>query len=127
MLYVGLKFRIYSFTNLAWWGSQGAVALFLISLPYIALCSWFSGLLDGAFSSLAICLLVTGFPVLFLSVASSTAGGDADWLMRVLPFGWKYDLLSGHLVTRVTGYLAMLGFTALFLTLGMRSFQKRDL
>ena len=50
-----------------------------------------------------------------------------NWLFKTVPWGWKYDLLHGDLMVRMTAMLAMLGFTAVFLWLGLRHFQKRDL
>jgi hypothetical protein len=90
--------------------------------------------LDSAFASLAICLLVMGFTVLLLSLFQSMGTitmhmkpGDLNWLQRLTPWGWKYELLSGKVATRSLAYLAMAGFTGLFLWLGLRTFEKRDL
>ena len=125
--YVGFKFNIYPFLELTTWTLQGFVAILLICLPYAALCAWMSGLIDSPFGSLSICLLLTGFPILFFKMANAATHSKAGWLERLLPWGWKYDLLSGDLGTRLLAYAAMLGFTALFLGLGLRAFRKRDL
>lgn len=71
-------------------------------------------------------LLIT----LFQSVGTLSLNmqpGDLSWLQRLTPWGWKYELLSGKLQIRSMAYLAMAGFTGLFLWLGLRSFEKRDL
>ena len=98
-----------------------------VSLPYVAMCAWLSGLIDSPFGALTICLLLTGFPVLFLSLLSTALRVEVADLHRILPWGWKYDLLSADVGTRFAAYGVMLAFTSLFLWLGLRSFQKRDL
>ncbi len=132
--YIHFKFGIYSFGSLLGWGMQGLSAIFLLSLPYLALCAWISGTLDTPFGSLALSLLAAGFSVVFLLLAkaalvsnTSLVAGDLDWLMRLVPWGWKYDLLDHSFATRAVGILAQLGFTTLFLVLGVRSFNRRDL
>lgn len=126
-VYVGAKFNIYPALDLATWSVQGFVAILMLCLPYVAMCAWMSGLLDSAFGSLAICLLLTGFPILFLKLANFSTGGGNGWLERLVPWGWKYDLLSGSVGTRLLAYAVMLGFTAFFLAVGLRAFRKRDL
>lgn len=126
-LYLGVKFNIYPLFDLTSWSVQGFLALMMLCLPYVALCAWMSCVIDSAFGSLAICLLVTGFPIAFLKIANWATQSKADWLERLLPWGWKYDLLSGDVATRLLAYAVMLGFTAMFVSLGARSFRKRDL
>ena len=134
ILYVQLKVGAYPGMALWVWGLQGLAAVFFLSLPYIALCAWISCLLDTPFGSLAICLLISGFSVVLLYVLKlaliSSINVDPEslgWLFKTVPWGWKYDLLHGDPMVRLTAILAMLGFTALFLWLGLRHFQKRDL
>ena len=126
-VYIGVRFNVYGFGELALWSVQGYFAILLISLPYVALCAWMSGVLDSAFGSLAICLLLTGFPIIFLKLLNSASQGSVPWIEKLLPWGWKYDLLASDPLTRGTAYLVLLGFTALFLGLGLRSFGRRDL
>ncbi len=127
-LYIGLKLQVYAAGDILIWTIQGGAALIFISLPYIALCAWFSCLIDAPFGALAICLLMVLFPVGLLKAANNIAlKGKEDWLELLTPWGWKYDLLSGDVGTRLIAIAVMLGFTALFLALGMRSFAKRDL
>ena len=127
LLYVGLKLNIYSLGALAGSGLQGFLALLFLSLPYIAMCGWISSLFDSAFASLAICLLLVGGPIVAFKLVDAASRTDLAWLERLLPWGWKYELLSGDLGTRVLAYAVMLGFTAFFLLLGLRHFQRRDL
>lgn len=127
LLYITLKFSIYDAGSLLAWGGQGFLAALFICLPHIALCAWISGLMDSPFGALAICQLLVGFPILFLNLIDWTAGGDQSWLLRLLPWGWKYDLISGDLGTRLLAYGVMTLFALGFLALGVRAFQKRDL
>ena len=127
LLYVGLKFRIYGGTALVTWGAQGFLAIWLLILPYVALCTWISASTDSAFGALALCLVLAGGPILFLKILDATLTWDLAWMDRLIPWGWKYELLSGDVGTRATAYLVMLGFTLLFLFLAFRSFHKRDL
>ena len=128
LVYVGVKFNIYPLGDLLGWGLQGYVALVLISVPYIALCAWISSMLDSAFGALALTLTLTGGSMLALKIANGlTPSMDFAWFDRLLPWGWKYELLSGDVGTRLLAYLVMIGFTGAFLLLGLRSFTKRDL
>lgn len=128
LMYVGLKLRLYEFSALLGSGSTAFFALLFLCLPYIALCGWLSSLFESAFGSLAVCLVAVGGPILLFKLLDTLAVAfDLGWLLRLLPWGWKYDLLSGEIGTRLLAYGVMLGFTALFFFLGMRHFRRRDL
>jgi len=126
-LYIGVKFNIYPLGELLAWTAQGYLAVILLCLPYVAMCAWMSGLLDSAFGSYAICTLLIGFPIVFFKFANFASHGKIPWLERLVPWGWKYDLLAGDLGTRLLAVLVMAGFTVGFLALGLRGFRKRDL
>ena len=127
VLYIGLKFNIYPAADLLLWSLHGYVAFLVLALPYVAMCAWISGGIDSPFGSLVLCMLAVGFPVMFLKLANMTMHGDVPWLERLIPWGWKYDLLAGDVGTRLVAYAVMLGFTAMFLAIGLRSFRRRDL
>jgi hypothetical protein len=127
LLYVGLKLRIYAAGPLIGWGLQGYVALLFLTLPYLALCSWISAAIDSPFASLVLCFLVTGLPLAFLWALASVVNADFDAIARILPWGWKYDLLHGEAMKRLVAMLMMLLFTSVFLLIGLRSFHRRDL
>jgi len=127
LAYVGLKLQVYGWDALLAWGAQGYVAVLLLTLPYLALCSWISAAIDSPFGSLVLCLVVTGGPVAVLAGTSMVARFDFDTWARVLPWGWKYELLSGDAGTRLAAVGMMLVFTAFFFLLGLRTFHKRDL
>ncbi len=127
LLYVGFKLKVYSAGALVGWGLQTTLALAVLALPYAAMCAWMSGMLDTPFGSLALCLLLAGFPILFFWMLDVAIRADAGWLMKTLPWGWKYDLLSVNVGERLLAYGALLGMTGFFLWIGARAFQKRDL
>jgi hypothetical protein len=126
LLYLVFKTAFYPAGEVATWLLQGYLALALLALPYAALCAWISAATDSPFVSLVIGQLVIGFYPLFVYLASKSqpAARFAGYLM---PWALKYDLLH-HSPARVgAAAVAMLGFTAAFLLLGARTFQKRDL
>ena len=51
-LYVGAKIRIYPLGMLWLWGLYGTLALSILMVPYIALCSWLSAQVDSPMLSL---------------------------------------------------------------------------
>lgn len=126
VLYVQLKLRVYGWGETVWWGAQGYLAALLICLPYLALCAWGSAMLDSPFASLAVCFLLVGIPVLLVKTMKTAVPVLGDTWERLLPWGWKYDLLAPELGSRLAAYGMMLVFTALFLWLGARTFSKRD-
>jgi ABC-type transport system involved in multi-copper enzyme maturation permease subunit len=127
VIYVGAKFGIYAWGDLITWGAQGFLACMGLAIPYLAMSAWISGGIDSPFGALTLCVLLTGFPILFLKLADATIKGEQDWLMRLLPWGWKFDLLSSNLLTRLLAFGMMAAFTAFFLWIGFRHFHKRDL
>jgi hypothetical protein len=127
VLYIGIKLNVYGLGAMVLWTLQGYLAVMLVALPYAALCAWISSLLESAFAALALCLLATGAPVLVVRLVHGATRLDVDWLLRVVPWGWRYDLLSHDMGTRLLAYAMMLVFTVLFGLLGLRAFSKRDL
>ena len=126
--YIGIKMNIYPLMDLLSWGLQGYLSLMLVAGAYLALCAWVSAMLDSAFASLALCTAIAGGSIIVVKLADAmTRGVDLEWLALLLPWGWKFDLLSGDLGTRLLADGAMLGFMLVFLALGLRTFTKRDL
>lgn len=129
-VYIQFKLRVYAAPALWWWTLQGWIAIYVLGLAYVALCSLVSALMDSAFAALAISVLLVIFPPALLAIAASmlrARGVDVDWLSRLLPWGWKYDLLSHDPGTRLLAFGVVLAFGAVFLLLGLRIFRKRDL
>lgn len=126
-VYIGLSMKVYSFGELVLMSIQGLIALILISLPYIALCAIVSCLIDSSFGSLVLCQLVIGFPPIFLILVNNMLRGSCNWINLLQPWGWKNDLLHVNSAKVLLAGGVMIGFTLLFIYLGMKIFQKRDL
>lgn len=125
-LYLGLKIRIYEWGSLMGWSLRGFMALVLVALPYVALCSWISGSIDSPFGSLVICTLVVGVVPLFAAIGSKS-WEPAVYIKHVLPWGVQNYLLHSSAAYVLGTAAACLGYTVLFLFLGHRHFLKRDL
>lgn len=130
LLYIQLGLGAYGF-DLWTWGAEGLLALLLLALPHLALCSWVSGGCKSAFAALAMSLMAMLIPLIIIksTIGALDAGMDMDLsvIERVIPWGWKYELVSHDMGQRVVSSLVMLGFTAFFLFLGNRHFGRRDL
>lgn len=127
--YIALTFDSHTFGELLIWGLRGWFAILLFSLPYICLCTLLSAMLDSAIATLVLCLLATGFPIVFLKIAWWTAGRkeNLNWLDRLTPWGWKYELLHPEFAKFGLAAVVMLAFSAAFWFLAVRCFLKRDL
>jgi hypothetical protein len=127
LLYLGLKMQIYDAGALLAWGLQGYVALVLLALPHLALCAWVSAFIDSPFGSLVLCQLIIGVPLGLLAALGAAVRVEFSTLARLLPWGWKYELLSGEVTPRLLAMGVMLVFTGFFLVIGLRTFHRRDL
>ncbi len=124
--YLGVRIKIYPAGSLAVWGLHGLAALVVLLLPYIAVCSWISTVVDSPFLSLVVANLVIGGLLLF-AVIAGTLWEPAIYLKYALPWGLQNHLLHPELSHSVGTALACLGYTAAFLFLGYRRFETRDL
>lgn len=124
--YVWLKMRVYPGAELVAWGAQGFLAMLFVALPYVALCALVSSRVTQAFLSLTVCLIATGLPLVFFGMIDGVLPGDQEWLMKLVPWGWKYDLLSHDPDVRGLAFAVMSGFMLFFLWLGALSFHRRD-
>jgi len=129
VFYIAVTFESQGVGTLLGWGFHGWLALVLFSLPYVCLCTLLSASMDSPIATLVLCLLATGFPILFLKYAGIIAGGGGKygWLERLTPWGWKYELLHPHLSKMMASAGVMVGFSALLWLAAVRLFLKRDL
>ncbi len=128
--YLHFKLGIYSAGVLYGWAFRGIIAFTFYSMPYVALAAWVSCLMDKPFAAMAMTYLASVGSTLVLFIIGailSTAGAEQAWLSRLMPWGWRYDMFHNELDTQLLAYAAMVGFTVLFLFLGLASFRKRDL
>jgi ABC-type transport system involved in multi-copper enzyme maturation permease subunit len=125
-LYLGMKTRIYAAPALASWAVCGFLALAILMVPYIAVCTLISALVDSPFLSLVLAK-VTIAGVLFMAILGSFAWKPAKYLMYVLPWGWQCNLLHPDPVCWVGAVVLCLAYTVAFLMLGYYCFERRDL
>lgn len=125
-LYLGLRVRIYPAADLVVWAAYGFLALALLMLPYIAVCSLLSASVDSPFLALVLAKLTIGGVLLFAVV------GGLKWeavklVKWALPWGWQNHLLHPDPSHWLGAGLACFLYTAVFLMLGYARFETRDL
>ena len=124
--YLGVKTRIYPAMELIGWSACGFLALAILMVPYIALCSLISASVDSPFLSLVLAkLAIAG--VLLLAIVGSIAWKPAKYLLYALPWGWQSHLLHPSPSHWLGAVFACLVYTAVFLMLGYYRFEKRDI
>jgi hypothetical protein len=129
LIYLLIKVHFYPPGELILWMGRGFLAVCLLSMPYTALCAWISAGVDSPFGSLGSLVfnqLIIGFWPLLVSMAKR-AWEHASYLHYLMPWGYKYWLLHPSPVLFLICVAVMLAFTVVFLVLGLRHFQKRDL
>jgi hypothetical protein len=125
-LYLGLRLDLYDGMAIASWSAQGLFALIAISVPYVALCAWFSAANDSAMISLVVCNLVIGGVVL-LAFLGARAWEPVYLVNYLLPWGIQNNLLAPDLGTILWTAGGCLVYAVIFSWLGARKFQTRDL
>jgi hypothetical protein len=124
--YLGLKTRIYPAMELIGWAACGFLALAILMVPYIALCSLISASVDSPFLSLILAkVIIAG--VLLLAIVGSIAWKPAKYLLYALPWGWQSQLLHPSPMHWFSAALACLAYAAAFLMAGFYRFEKRDI
>jgi len=124
--YLGVKIRIYPALALVVWGFHGFLALSVLMLPYIAVCSMISASVDSPFLSLVLSQLVIGGVLLFAFIGKLTWAPAVN-IRYALPWGVQNHLLHPELTHSVGTALLCLGYTIVFLLLGYYRFETRDL
>jgi ABC-type transport system involved in multi-copper enzyme maturation permease subunit len=124
--YLGVRTRIYPAGALAGWAVCGFLALSILMVPYIAVCSMISASVDSPFLSIVLAKVVIA-GVLFLSVLGRFFWEPAKYFKYALPWGWQCHLLHPELLHWGGAVLLCLTYTMAFLLLGYYRFVKRDL
>ena len=125
-LYLGAKTRIYPAMALIGWSAWGFLALSILMVPYIAVCSMISATVDSPFLSLVLAkVIIAG--TLLLALGGSIAWKPAKHLMYALPWGWQSYLLHPSPTHWLGAALACLVYAAVFLMIGYYRFEKRDI
>ena len=124
--YVAVKIRIYPVGSLLLWGAHGFLALAILSIPYVGLCSLVSAQVDSPFLSLVLSkLVILGIPV--LAFVGRYAWEPARYLKYALPWGIHNYLLHPHPWVCLGAMAGCLGYAAVFFLLGYYLFGRRDL
>jgi len=124
--YLGMKTRIYPALALTGWAAHGFLALAILMVPYIAVCSLISASVDSPFLSLILAKLAIAGVLLFGGLGRF-AWKPAKYLLYALPWGWQNNLLHPEPVHLLGAALACLLYTGVFLMLGYYCFERRDL
>jgi ABC-type transport system involved in multi-copper enzyme maturation permease subunit len=125
-LYLGLKVNLYEGSTLIGWSLRGVFALCIVCLPYIALCSLISVMIDSPFGSLTInSLIISCVP--FFAYIAKTQWEPAGVIKYALPWGVQSYLLHYNPLVVTGAVAACLGYTVVFLLLGHLYFCRRDL
>jgi hypothetical protein len=106
--------------------------LAIFSLPYISLCTWISTAVASPFGALALAEMAIGGPIVLVKYAKSLVSTyspdrDVEWMDRLTPWGWKFDLIHPDFAKVLVAVAVLLGFFAVFAALAIRHFLKRDL
>jgi len=125
-LYAGAKIHIYSAGAMALWSVHGFAALAVLMLPYLAVCTWVSAMIDAPFASLVVAKLVIA-GVLVFALVGKLAWGPAVYFKYALPWGVQNHLLHPEWSHVLGAVAACLGYAGVFLMLGHRHFVRRDL
>jgi hypothetical protein len=124
--YLGARTRIYPAMELIGWAAWGFVALSVLMVPYIALCSLISASVRSPFLSLVLAkVIIAG--TLILALAGGIAWKPARYLLYILPWGWQCHLLHPAVTHWLGAVLACFAYAAVFLMVGFYRFEKRDL
>ena len=126
VLYLGFKVKFYPWGDVITWGLRGFFALVVVSIPYIALCSWISSSFDAPFGSLVMCKLIVGV-IPLLALLGRNTWEPLQYIQYVIPWGIQKFLLHPDTFTLLASVGACLGYSVAFLSIGYFLFSRRDL
>jgi hypothetical protein len=116
----------YSASDVFLWMLRGFWVVAIYSLPYVAFCALISCAVGSPFGSLALSYMFIGITPLLIWF------GAKQWeplqhLGYAMPWSYRLRLFDPDIVVMLTSVAAMLAFTVVFLFLGLRHFERRDL
>jgi ABC-type transport system involved in multi-copper enzyme maturation permease subunit len=124
--YLGMKTRIYPAGALTLWAVHGFLALSVLMVPYIAVCSLISASVDSPFLSLILAKVVIA-GVLLMGILGRLAWKPAIYILYALPWGWQSNLLHPEPARCLLAALGCVVYAGFFLFLGYYHFERRDL
>ncbi len=117
---------LYDLSDVLSWTLWAFVAFSIVSLPYIAVCSWISSAIDSPFGSMMVCVLSIGaVPVAVLIAREHWE--PLNYVSCLLPWGVQNHIFHPDFNHWAGTIVACLLYTAVFLFIGHRHFSKRDL
>ncbi|NIP27108.1 MAG: hypothetical protein GWN67_28940 [Phycisphaerae bacterium] len=124
--YLGMKTRIYPAGALTLWALHGFLAMSILMVPYIAVCSLISASVDSPFLSLILAKVVIA-GVLIMGLVGRLAWKPAKYVLYALPWGWQSNLLHFDMVRCLLAALGCFVYAGFILFLGYYHFERRDL
>jgi hypothetical protein len=124
-IYVSIKVGVYPALDVLTWCARGWLACAALALPWMALCAWISAAIPLPFVAL---ITVQGGLAFWTILVAILRGKLAElgYLAYVTPWGFKYWLIDASIGKMLLAVVVMLGFTAVFTLLGLRTFHRRD-
>ncbi|MHC4097657.1 MAG: hypothetical protein ACYSU3_16545, partial [Planctomycetota bacterium] len=108
------------------WALHGFLALSILMVPYIAVCSLISASVDSPFLSLVLAkVAIAG--VLLMGLLGGIYWKPAKYILYALPWGWQSNLLHPEMTRCLLAALGCLVYAGFFLFLGYYHFERRDL
>ena len=124
--YLMIKLPLYEVTDVLAWTGYSLLALAVVTLPYVGLCSWISTSIASSFGSLTVVSLIIGGVPLFAMFARS-AYEPAGNISYLLPWGYQTRLFHNDPAQVALAAGGCLAQAAVFFWLGHRKFTRRDL
>jgi ABC-type transport system involved in multi-copper enzyme maturation permease subunit len=117
---------IYAATDVMLWMLRGFFVVAIYSLPYVAFCALISCAIGSPFGSMALSSGIVGLtPLVIWFVGRKWE--PAEYVGYLTPWKYRLMLFDPDPVTMLAAVAAMLAFTGVFLFLGVRHFERRDL
>ena len=128
--YIAMSFDTHSFGELLLWGLWGWIAVLIFSLPYMCLSTWLSAAFDTPIATLFLCLMAAALPIIMINVGQvvlDRMDNSQEWLDKLTPWGWKFELLHPSFGTMSLAILVLFAVSVVFGFLAVRHFLRRDL
>jgi ABC-type transport system involved in multi-copper enzyme maturation permease subunit len=124
-LYVIIKVKFYPTGDVVLWMLRGWFVAALYVMPWVALCAWISAAIPMPFLSLLVSAGGLAFWVIIGWIMKSKMA-ELGYASYVTPWGYKWWLFDASIATMLLGIVVVLAFTAVFILLGLRTFNNRD-
>ena len=124
--YLALKLPLYDAGDVIVWTLYSLMALAIVTLPYVGLCSWISASIGSSFGALTIVSIIIGGVPLLAMIARNTYA-PAAYINYALPWGFQTHLFHNEPTQVLLAIGGCVLQALLFFWLGHRTFTRRDL